>query len=348
MKRSVTVTVLAMLVLVGGCGPKKPTATVAFSYTDAPREPLSEQYSNITVYDATMQGDTNEYDQNKWAKNTADMVRFYLQEARERHGLPIQVVDRAHGKLALGEQDLADAGLTDDRGDIGSSGLEGIDALITSDITVKIDKQKGKRRTVDAMSVAAFAGRSWGGGGGSIRTTEVDEEARNITVSCQFQLKDPKGNRMIVSHSTRPSQEYTETKASPFFGSSKTERNMPPRDQVIGAMIEKHVLDFLGKFLPVTTVAEVVVKAGDHEMSIAGVKIMVYADSPGEFERALGLLKQAIAEKDDDHRSQFAAGVCCEWLGRIPEARRYYKQAASSKPKEEAYSLAVGRVQNRG
>jgi hypothetical protein len=46
---------------------------------------------------------------------------------------------------------------------------------------VKIDKQVGKKRTVDAMSVIAGG---WGGGG--VDTEEVDEEARANIVQSRF------------------------------------------------------------------------------------------------------------------------------------------------------------------
>ena len=346
MKRSLTMIGLTAMILAVGCGPSA-TARVHFSYVESPSQPLSPEYSKIAVYDATMMGDTNEYDQNKWSKMTADMLRYYLQQARERHGMSVQVVDRQHLDKAAGEQDLADAGLTEDRRGTGSSGFEGVDAVLTSDITVKIDKQRGSGRTVDAMSVAAFAGRAWGGGGGSIRTTEVAEEARNITVSCQFQLKDASGNRMLVTHSSLPRQDYVETNASPFFGSSKTEKNMPPRDKVIGDMIEQHMFDFLGKFVPVSKEFDVEAKSSRHEMSVAGVRALNRAATDSDYQQALDMLKQAIAEAPDDHRSHFAAGVCCEKLGNMAEARRHYKTAESLKPKEGKYAVGAARVANR-
>ena len=82
-------------------------------------------------------------------------------------------------------------------------------------------------------------------------------------------------------------------------------------------------------------------------MSIAGVRVMRAAETPGEFESALRSLKQALADDPDDHRSHFAAGVCCEKLGNMAEARRHYKTAESLKPNEDKYAVGAARVANR-
>ncbi|MCZ6817184.1 MAG: tetratricopeptide repeat protein [Planctomycetota bacterium] len=340
MKRLAIVAMVPMIAVMG-CGPKRPTVTVDFTYTTQPSQEISEQYMKVAVMNATMKGDTGEYDQDKWSKMTADSLRHYLQEARERHGIPFQLVDRQHVKLALDEQDLAAAGIADDSNDIGSAGLEGVGSILTSDITIKIDKQVGKKRTIDSASVFAHVGRYWGGGGGGgITTTEVDEEARNITVSCQFQLKDPAGNRIIVAHSALPSQEYSKTKASGFFGSSQTEADMTPRDQVIAGMIEKHMMDFLAKFIPTEISETVKCKPSVHEASIAGADAVIAEN----YEGGLQQFKLAIVEKGDDHASLFLAGVCCEKLERFDDARTYYKRASAYKPKDQQYRRAVQRI----
>ena len=83
-------------------------------------------------------------------------------------------------------------------------------------------------------------------------------------------------------------------------------------------------------------------------MSREGVRILVYAETPEQFAQALTSLKQAIAEDPDDHRSLFAAGVCCEKLNKTAEARKYYRQAASLSSKDPQYAAAVARVSGMG
>lgn len=344
MRRASFLLTMLLGAIVAGCGPKSPTATVAFSRMIQPKTTLSEQYMQIAVMNAQMSGDTGEYDQDKWSRMTADMIQYYLEQAAEKHNIPIKLVDREHLKMTMGEKDLASAGVTDNGDNVGSAQVKGAKAILSSKVTIKIDKQVGKKRTVDAMSVIGGGWSSGGFGGGSVNTEQVDEEARNITVQSQFQLKDSATNDIVVSHNSMPTQEFAKTKASPFFGSSKTEADMTPRDQVIGGMIERQAQEFMSKFVPMEIQSSVEVTPSKHEKSIAGVRCLVTDD----YESSLTNFKQAIAENQDDHKSLFGAGVCCEKLNRLDEARKYYKLAQSLDTDEPKYKAAVERVNKMG
>lgn len=335
MKRVFSIACTAGLFAAVGCN--RPVTTVAFLYPVKPTQPLSEQYMKIAVRDARMAGSTDEYDQEKWSEMTADMVQHNLQRAAEKHGIPLKLVDREHMKMALEEKDMAAAGLTDSGDEVASSALQGAAAILSSKVTVKIDKQKGTGRTLDAMSAIGWAR----GGGGSLHTSEVEKESRNITVTCQFQLKDAGTNAMIVSHSGRPTQYYDKAKRpSFFFGGSKTEADMAPRDRIIGSLIEKQLKQFLRKFVPVEIEATAEVKASGHEGSVAGVEALIIDD----YETALANFKQAVAEKSSDDKSLFGAGVACEKLKRFEESLRYYKRAQAYGSDERKYAEAVERV----
>ncbi|HUN82249.1 MAG TPA: tetratricopeptide repeat protein [Phycisphaerae bacterium] len=327
------------LALLTSCGPSssKQVATVTLSRDCRPAKPLASQYMKIAVMNAQMSGDTTEFDESKWSKMTADLIQHNLEQAADHNNIPIKLVDREHIKLAMGEKDLAAAGVTNSGDNMAAAKIEGASAILTSKVTIKIDKQKGHARTVDALG--AF-GSAWGGGGG-VSTSETEKESRNITVTCQFQLKDPGTNEIICSYNGRPDQHYDKARGgSPVFGSGKTEADMTPRDKVIGQIIERQADEFLAKIVPVHIEATVQVKPGSSDASVAGVRAMVVDD----YQTALTHLKQALAEKPDDHESNFAAGVCCEKLNQMDEARKYYKVAQSLKPKEEKYSDAVNRV----
>ncbi len=345
MSRVSVVVVLAMLVAGTGCGGKAPEARVSFRMVSQPKGTLDPSHMDIAIravktqVEGTGAGDGGN-DEAKWGEMTADILEHYFQEAAEKHSVPLRVVDRQHLKETMEEKDLAAAGITDTGDAVASSQLKGATAILTSKVTVKIDKQKGKGRTMSAASLFGGGGHGWGGGGGSMQTEEVEKESRNISVQCQFQLKDPATNDILIAYTSLPSQEHERNKTSFLFGSSKTEADMNPRDQVIGEMVSAHVNRFLGKFLPVETETEVVVKAGKSDESKAGVRSINAED----FEAALGHFKAAIAEQDSDHHSYFGAGVCCEKLNRYDEARKYYKQAASYDSKEEMYEAAVRRV----
>ncbi len=264
--------VCAMLLLgivVAGCGPKGPVATVDFTSTIQPKQPLDERYMAIAVRNADISGDTQEFDQSKWSIMTADMVQNGLQQAAERFNVPLKLVDREHLKLAMEEKDLAAAGITDSGDQVASAQIQGAAAVITSKVTIKIDKQKGKGRTI--TDIGAWA--SGYGGGGHAGSEEVEKESRNITVQCQFQLKDAATNDIIASHSGKPSQEFTKAgKTSPFFGGSKTEADMTPRDKIIGEKIDRQLREFLVKFVPTEIEAQAVVRPAMHYMSPPGVR----------------------------------------------------------------------------
>jgi tetratricopeptide (TPR) repeat protein len=339
MKRMVRLSLFVLVATSLGCA-SKPTATVTISQSITPKQALSPSHMNIAVMNAQMGGDTTEFDQGKWAAMTADMIQYYLENAAEKNKIPLKLIDREHLKLTMGEKDLAAAGVTDSGDQMAASQVKGATAILTSKVTVKIDKQVGKARSIDALSAFGWAR----GGGGSVSTEEVDEEARNITVQCQFQLKDAGSNDIIVSHNAMPQQEFSKTKASPFFGASKTEADMTPRDKVIGAMVERQAQEFLAKFVPMQIDTTIIVRPSSHEESIAGVRSLVI----DEFETGLNHFKQAIAADANDHASLFGAGVCCERLGRFDEARKFYKQAQSIKPKEASYNEAVQRIARMG
>src|SRR5207302_6127035 len=103
-----------------------------------PKTPLSEQYMHIAVRNANMKGSTEEYDQSKWSKMTADMIQFYLQEAQEKQNVPLKLVDREHLAMANEEKDLAAAGVTNSGDKVASSAIEGASAIITSTVEIKI------------------------------------------------------------------------------------------------------------------------------------------------------------------------------------------------------------------
>ncbi|MEK6642415.1 MAG: tetratricopeptide repeat protein [Planctomycetota bacterium] len=334
MKRIAIVTCLALLV---GCGPSKRTATIQITRMVEPKAPLSSQHMQIAVMNARMEGDTEEFDQKKWSEMTANMIQGRLEQAADQHKIPIKLVDRENMKQSMGEKDLAAAGVTDGSDQMAAAKVQGANAILSSKVTIKVDKQKGTGKTIDAMSAIGWAR----GGGGSVHTSDVEKESRNITVQCQFQLKDPGTNEVIVSHNGMPSQHFDKAKTpSPFFGGSKTEANMTPRDKVIAVMIEEQAQDFLCKIVPMKIDTSLQVQSGSTDASVAAVSAMVVDD----FETALGHFKTAMSETPDDHESMFGAGVCCEKLKKIEDAKKYYRQAQSIKPKEENYNQAVARV----
>lgn len=324
------------LVAVGmtGCGgSKKTTATVNFSMTTKPKEPLPEQYMRIAVYNADViaEAGSDSFDEKKWREMAADFVQSELQRAADQHNIPIKLVDREHMKASLGEKDMAAAGMTDSGDAVATATSAGATAILTSKITIKIDKQS----KTEYKQGHSFRGIGFGGG-------EKTEESRNITVSCQFQLKDAGTNEIIYGYTGRPRQQHEGGKGG-MFKKSKTEVEMTPRDEVIGGIIEKELAVFMSKFVPVKFESETMVEPSGHESSKAGVRCLTAED----WEQALTNFKAAIAEDAGDHESLYGAGVASEKLNQYEEARRYYKQALSYEPEMELYKAGLDRAEDQ-
>lgn len=336
MKSVSSFAVVFSLFMMTGCV-SKPTATVEFTYTSQPKAPLVEEYMKIAVYEAETKG-SGEYDQEKWKGMAADLIRHHLQNAGDELNMPIEIVDREHMGIASAESDMAAAGITE--GGDKESAFADATAIITTKLNVKIDKQKGKGTSMDA---AALVGTVWGGGGG-VSTREVDEEARTITVQCQFQMKANDGSNQIIHNYSGDWEMHSEQLESGFFfGSAQTEQDMTPRDKVIGGIVKKQLQKFTAKFLPSTTKAEVQVESSNDENCIAGVEALVVSD----WQTALTNFKKALAVDRQDDLALFGAGVACEKLGQFSEALKYYKQARSYEDGEPKYAAAIARVSDR-
>src|SRR5262245_38454684 len=136
----------------------RPTATVSFNQLVEPKTKLSPQYMEIAVMNANMEGSsTGEFDEAKWSKMTADMIQYYLEQAAEKYNMPIKLIDREHLKIVQGEKDLASAGVTDKGDAVGAAQFKGAGAILTSKVTVKVDKQVATKRRVDALSLVGGA-----------------------------------------------------------------------------------------------------------------------------------------------------------------------------------------------
>lgn len=316
-----------------GAGAKKTTATVNFSMTTQPKQPLPEQYMRIAVYNADVIADagSDTFDEKKWREMAADFVQSELQRAADEHNIPIKLVDREHMKASLGEKDMAAAGMTEGGDAVSSSALAGANAILTSKITIKVDKQS----KTEYKQGHSFRGIGFGGG-------EKTEESRNITVSCQFQLKDVASNEIIYGYTGKPRQHHEGGKGG-MFKKSKTEVEMTPRDEVIGSIIEKELAVFMSRFVPVKFEDQTMVEPSNSENCKAGVSALNAED----WETALTNFKAALAEKPADDKALFGAAVACEKLGQFEQSRKYYKQALGYEPEEEAYLAGLARVEDQ-
>jgi tetratricopeptide (TPR) repeat protein len=320
--------VLAGLALVTGCGGQE--AVVELHHVRQPTRAMPAGVTAVAIVPAERGPATDE----KWSDITAGIIQDLIQQAKNRHSVRLEIADRSQTAKIFEEQDLAAAGMTDFTG---PAELLGVQAFIFSKVNVKVEKHRGSDRSISGMSVLALAR-----GRGSVQTQEVETVTRNMTVQTDFRMTDAKTGKNLFTWAPPPYQATEETKASPLFGSSKTEAELTPRDQVIGTLVERGARDFCAQFVPCEVTIEVPIKSSSNEACQLGVKY-VRGDM---FDEALEQFRLALAEDPGDHRACFAAGVVCERLGRDADALDYYKRACVGKS-EERYLAAKSRLAER-
>ena len=327
-----TVTILAAVIAVPflvGCASSE-RAVVRISYVVEPSQGLPQGMNTVAVLDSKV----NEVTDRKWSELAANEIQHHIQQANNRFGSNLNVVDRKHLGEVMGEQDLAAAGLTDANvNELGK--LANADGLIESEINVKVEAHTGKASTITGLG-------GWGGhrsGGGHIETGEVDTVSRNIAVQTSFKLVDTRTNRNWVTYSPPLFTQSDKTKAFFLFGSSRTEAELTPRDEVIRAAVATGVQGFISMIVPCEINYEVTVESGGSEASAAGVKHL-RAQAYGD---ALAAFQGAVAEDPGDYRSLFGAGVAAEAAGDYDTALDFYRRAYGAKP-DPQYQAARDRL----
>jgi len=323
-----------VVMLASGCGGSE-RATVAIEYVLNPSVGLPPGMNSVAILDAKV----NEVTDTKWSELGANYIQHLITESHELYGTDLQVADRKHTSSVMKEQDMAAAGMVASANPGATAKQLNVQGLIMTEINVKVETHKGKGRTISGLSAAAFGGHGWGGGGGSVRTEEGETVSRNITVQTDFKLVDAATSKNWTTHSPKPYRQSDKTKISPFFGSSKTEASLTPRDEIIGAAVETGARQFVSKLIPCAVRYEVELRSSSQENCVQGIKY-VRGDM---FAEAMSQFKMALAEDPDDDRAAFAAGVCCEAKGNFDEALKYYKLAAVAK-NEPTYLEAKDRM----
>ncbi len=152
--------------------------------------------------------------------------------------------------------------------------------------------------------------------------------ARNITVQTTFKLVDTVNNRNWITYSPVPYSRFDKTKTSILFGSSQTEAELTPRDQIIKEAVTKAARAFVSQFLPCEMRYEVFVESSMNKSCQTGVKLL-RAEAYAE---ALSYFKLALGESADDHRAALGAAVAAEAAGDYQQALRFYRRAYGIRP----------------
>ena len=190
---------LATILLVGigavafGCA-KTETFNASISYVLEPTQKVPDGLTTVAILDAgveTKAGDSEDKDRSvKWATISADMMEKMIQDSATKFGSGLTVAKRRDTTKVMAEKDMKMAGLVDGGAAAQAAKLLDVQGIIASKLNIRVEVKEGKQRTVKAASIAAYAGRYWGGGSGSVDTEEVETISRNMTVQCSFTLMD--------------------------------------------------------------------------------------------------------------------------------------------------------------
>lgn len=339
----ITVALLAM-----GCegGGKKESFNVNIAYVLEPTEKLPEGLNSLAVLDAgtTIEGGEDADREKKWATIAADMMERMVQDAASKYGKNLTVAKRRDTTKVLAEKDMKAAGLVDGNTAAQAAKLLDVQALITSKLNIRVEVKKSKKSTVDITSVAAAAGRHWGGGGGTMHAREADAISRNMTLQTAFSMMDAATGQAMFQYTPSPFRKVDQKKPGPVFGRSAGEADLDPVDEYIGELVEKGVREFVSMFLPCEMDYSYTIHSGKSKASAAGIAMM----RSEEYETAMQHFKTAITEDPEDHRSVFAMGITCELMKDWESALKYYKQACGmqgvDKEDMDQYLAAKNRV----
>lgn len=294
-----------------GCATER--AIVSISYVVEPSKGLPPGMNSVAIMDSRV----NTVTDRKWSELAANSIQARIQDANDKYGANLRIADRKHLAEGLAEQDLAAAGITSGYS-AGGKVME-VRGIIESEINVKVATKRGTQSTISGFG-GFGGGRS---GGGHIDTREVETVQRSITVQTTFKLVDTVNNRNWITYSPAPYSRSDRTHTSILFGSSQTEAELTPRDEIIGAAVERGIREFVGKIVPCKMEYELPVESSANANCVQGVR-MLRAQAYAE---ALSYFRAAVAENPNDDKAAYAAGVAAEASGDYQAALDYYRRA---------------------
>jgi curli biogenesis system outer membrane secretion channel CsgG len=325
-----------------GCngGGGREVANVNFSYVIEKEKGLPPGMKSIAIVPAKV-GETTDP---KWSDMSSTILASLINESKNKFGTPITVTERRDTKPVFEEADLAAAGMSTKTG--GKPGqLEGADGYVLGNINVKVETHVGKQRTLSGVDLSGLAGEFRGdhyvGGRVKAETSEVETVTRNMTVQSEFKLVDATNGRVWEHYSPRVFRATEQTKASPIFGSSKTEAELTPQDRIVATLVERAAREFVSMLMPVRVDVEAEVRSSGNPNSSEGIRRMRAEDYHG----AVEAFNAALADNPNDHRTAFAAGVAAEAMGNMEMALNYYNRACAAQ-NNAIYTEARDRVKS--
>jgi len=337
--------VAGLVVLSTGCAQSE-KCNVTVSYVLEPSAQVPEGLNTLAILDAGVKLDGSEDDDRskKWAKISADLMEAMIQDSAKKFDSGLTVSSRRQTAKVMAEKDMKMAGLVQGGAAAQAAKLLDVQALITSQLNIRVEVKKSKKTTFDITSLAGGGGHGWGWGAGTMGAREADQISRNMTLQCKYNMIDATTGEVLFDYSPKPFRKLDSKKPSPLFGRSSGEADLDPVDEYIGELVEQGTREFVSTFVPCEVTYSYELSSGDSEESAEGI-LAIRMD---EYETALAQFKKARAEEPNDHCSVFAMGVVSEKLKDWDNALKYYRQAAGMRGLDDEeiakYTAAKRRV----
>ena len=264
----------------------------------------------------------------RWGNIASDKLAAALDEANRKYQR-YQLVDRKRLKAILDERDLQL--FISDGASAGKVGkLANVDAMIYGSVSVTHSDERGTRRVLDPFSR-------------SLKTKKVRYTRRHCMATVNFTMDEiSTGTTLIAENLSNEYDSETDKKAGGsginkilgFGGDS-----LPPTDQVLAALIDTSVAEFIAKISPHEVVVTEKLQGGKSKIVGTGNKLA----AAGDHAEAMECYQAAVEAKPDDHGAVFNIGVMHEAMGNFDQAVDYYTRAFKIKPKER-YVFARRRV----
>ncbi|RMF83817.1 MAG: hypothetical protein D6744_04025 [Planctomycetota bacterium] len=283
------------------------------------------------------------------AKVWGEKLRSAVIDLLRKHGgRRVKIVERERMDLYWDEMDRKLASSVKSHGNPEATQWDDVDLFVVGNIEGRSTlRQEYKNPTKPLGFVAGFAPVV----GGALEyelSRPKPYYQRTITLAGNLRLVDAATGRTWDTHEIS-AQTLEEEKSYPFKDASRL--SMPPEEGIIRDILDQEVRKFCAAIVPITFEHDWKVKSSANENSQLGVKYLRAGDDAA----ALAAFERALADNPDDDRSCFGAGVACERLGRLHDARRYYrdalmacdKRSIDAKDHEHQYEQALRSVEHR-
>lgn len=169
-----------------------------------------------------------------------------------------------------------------------------------------------------------FGGSGFAGFG--LKTKEVEEISRSLTVQCSFSLIDANTGQSLVQYSPPPYRKTDSSSPDFLFGGLLDDAELDPVDHFIGELVERATREFVGMLVPVSFE-----QTYNLELSGKRGEAAVRAIRADDYETAARQLEAELRRDDDDEGEfAFALGVVRELMGDYAGALQMYRRAAAA------------------